>query len=400
MNMKKKMEKFFTLARKGNGGFTLVELIVVIAILAILAGVGVPAYSGYIKKADRAADEVLLNSMNKAFASACLINGENNYERKDKPSVNIPPDGKVEGNALSTSSEKVNDSFATFFEGGEFKVITTLLYNPGNGGFVDGEGKMVAEYTYNGEVHTLIVTDEDVDAFLASAFAGEDMGVAFLMGEMDNVVDYAAKYGDKLLTNIKDDPEFKALCEAFPGYATAGEAEKNNIEMQALVQYTASKAVDLDMDAVYNRIMKNPGAPITADSNGVLKTDGDAFAANAAMYALGLTYAKSEEGQAVVAAKGMDPNNLTVEDVRALMTNMDSERDKYGDIIPNKQYNTFGKWLEDNKEETMENLEGFGGAMGMLADNKGNLNADMLITDGYDSTGLIVGLEELLKPAK
>ena len=36
---------------KKNGGFTLVELIVVIAILAILAGVAIPAYSGYIKKA-------------------------------------------------------------------------------------------------------------------------------------------------------------------------------------------------------------------------------------------------------------------------------------------------------------------------------------------------------------
>ena len=40
---------------KKNGGFTLVELIVVIAILAILAGVAIPAYSGYITKAQDAA---------------------------------------------------------------------------------------------------------------------------------------------------------------------------------------------------------------------------------------------------------------------------------------------------------------------------------------------------------
>jgi len=36
---------------KSNGGFTLVELIVVIAILGLLAGIGIPAYSGMMDKA-------------------------------------------------------------------------------------------------------------------------------------------------------------------------------------------------------------------------------------------------------------------------------------------------------------------------------------------------------------
>lgn len=68
MKMSKKLREFFTLTRRAEGGFTLIELIIVVAIIAILGGVGVPAYNGYVTKTNKQADISLASEVAHALS--------------------------------------------------------------------------------------------------------------------------------------------------------------------------------------------------------------------------------------------------------------------------------------------------------------------------------------------
>ena len=98
---------------KSKAGFTLVELIVVIAILAILAGVGTAAYTGYINKANQAADITLLDAVKTACIAAEAKNGAVTAVKvEDKGATGDVIQVKINGAA---SYATVNTDFSTFF---------------------------------------------------------------------------------------------------------------------------------------------------------------------------------------------------------------------------------------------------------------------------------------------
>lgn len=82
-----------------NKGFSLVELIVVIAIMAILVGVAVPVYTSYIEKSQKAKDEQMIDEIKHAIE---IAGAANTFAEGESGMVVLSTNGvtKVEGDNL------------------------------------------------------------------------------------------------------------------------------------------------------------------------------------------------------------------------------------------------------------------------------------------------------------
>ncbi len=419
-----------------QSGFTLVELVVVIAIMGILAGVGSAAYSGYVKKANEAADLQLLGAVNTAFASASYDAGQ--YDgRPSGGAASLTEDGKVA--QVISSVDRNGEFFQKYFSGNQdsrFKLYTNLAYDRATGTFhgavltaaTDKDGNMVLRYTINGQDYEFTATREQLEAFRASTFGGESMTMNDLTGNvggMINALNSALGGGTFLasvLINAGMAPETLGIKPDEKG--TYSELDKQRLANAALL-LTARETDENTAETLLALLATDEEEALGEKLYCLFDIDhvGETMSNVGAMYGIMTAFAYSEQAedwtttvddkeynaqeyydyvnqQIAAAAAGEKEGAEKIPDILAALGQFGAfAQDEEGMTLQFMNYITGTEPLDENAQISKD-LDGYISAMQALSQNQEGLIAAGILEDGADGGNISPILDLLFTPQK
>lgn len=416
-----------------QSGFTLVELVVVIAIMGILAGVGSAAYSGYVKKANEAADLQLLGAVNTAFASASYDAGQ--YDgRPSGGAASLTEDGKVA--QVISSVDRDGAFFQRYFSGNQdsrFKLYTNLAYDRATGTFhgavltaaTDKHGNTVLHYSINGQDYEFTATQEQLEAFCASTFGGESMTMNDLTGNvggMINALNSALGGGTFLasvLINAGMAPETLGIKP--DEKETYSELDKQRLANAALL-LTASKTNKATAEKILKMFIPDDEGevkPLNERASELLSLNmGETMSNVGAIYGIMTAFAYSEQAEGW--AKTVDGKEYNAQEYYkyvnqqiaaaansgkeggAKLNDILAALGQFGAFVQDEDGNLTDQFLdyvddptEPENAQINKDLDGYINAMQALSQNQDGLVAAGILEDGADGGNISPILDKL-----